>query len=272
VNLQAYISSGIVESYVLGLASIEEQREFEQYCSQHPELIAARESFELCLEKNAVANAVVPPQQVKENIWRKINESTTPVVPIAQNNNNHAKPVSINTNWLKYAAAVAVILLLGSTLLNFYFYRQYQAYNAKYDALFASTQEMANNNKILQTRNEELQGGIRMMKDPATLPVSMKGTPDAPGSLATLYWNKTTSDVYMLVNNLPALAADQEYQLWAFVDGQPVNAGFLDMHLSDGMLKMKNFARAESFAITLEKKGRANINAPQGKVYVFGKI
>jgi anti-sigma-K factor RskA len=42
VNKQEYISSGIVESYVLGLASAEERNEFEQMCSQYPDVLAAR--------------------------------------------------------------------------------------------------------------------------------------------------------------------------------------------------------------------------------------
>ena len=51
MNIQEYISSGIVESYVLGLASPEERVEFEGLCVQYPELVAARTEFELALEK-----------------------------------------------------------------------------------------------------------------------------------------------------------------------------------------------------------------------------
>jgi hypothetical protein len=51
VNIQEYISSGIIESYVLGLASDEERREFEQTCAQYPEVLAARIEFELAMEK-----------------------------------------------------------------------------------------------------------------------------------------------------------------------------------------------------------------------------
>jgi anti-sigma-K factor RskA len=274
VNLQEYISSGIVESCVLGLASKQEQQEFEQYCAQYPELVAARESFELSLEKTALAAQVAPPEQVKAAVWNKIKDSATPSVLTTSSNADNPviemHPV-IKPIW-RYVAAASVILLVGSTLLNFYFYRQYQSYNARYDALFASTQQMADANKVLQTRNEELQSGILLMKDPGTLQVPMKGTTVSPASLATVYWNKKTTDVYMLVNSLPQPAADQQYQLWAFVDGRPVDAGFLDMQDTDGIVKMKNFARAEAFAITLEKKGRTDISVPAGQVYVLGKM
>ncbi len=273
MNLQEYISSGIVESYVLGLASTEEQQEFEQLCSQYPELLAARENFEQELEKNALANQVTPPVVLKENIWNKIKEPSVPVLLLEKEIPIHAirQMNAHRGGWLKYAAAASIILLLGSTLLNFYFYQQYTSYSARYDALFASTQQMANSNKALQVRNDELQTGIRMMKDPGTQLVPLKGTAGSPTSLATIYWNKTTSDVYMLVNNLPTPGPDQQYQLWAFVDGKPVDAGFLNMQASTGILKMKNFARAEVFAITLEQKDRKDITAPSGMVYVLGK-
>jgi len=58
VNIQEYISSGIVESYVLGLASPEERIEFEEMCAQHPELVEARNNFELSLEEQARKNVV----------------------------------------------------------------------------------------------------------------------------------------------------------------------------------------------------------------------
>jgi anti-sigma-K factor RskA len=273
VNLQEYISSGIIESYVLGLANLEEQREFEQLCSQYPELLVARENFELELEKHSLSNQVAPPVVLKENIWNKIKEPQVPVLPFEKETGVPVIPQmkAHSGGWLKYAAAASIILLLGSTLLNFYFYQQYNSYSARYDALFASTQQMANTNKVLQVRNDELQSGIRVMKDTGTQLVALKGTAGSPNSLATVYWNKTTSDVYMLVNNLPTPGPDQQYQLWAFVDGRPVDAGFLNMQTSESILKMKNFARAEVFAITLEQKGRKDTSAPSGMVYVLGK-
>ncbi|HYM92945.1 MAG TPA: hypothetical protein VET23_02325, partial [Chitinophagaceae bacterium] len=61
MNVQEYISSGIIESYVLGLASAEERKEFEIMCEQHPEVLQARIAFEQSLEKQAMENAVDPP-------------------------------------------------------------------------------------------------------------------------------------------------------------------------------------------------------------------
>lgn len=66
MNIQEYISSGIVQSYVLGQADPAERAEFERLCAQYPELVDERKAFEEALEKFALQNAVVPPQQVKD--------------------------------------------------------------------------------------------------------------------------------------------------------------------------------------------------------------
>ena len=72
MNIQEYISGGIIESYVLGLASPEERAEFEQYCSQYPELVEARIAFEISLEQQALSGTTKPPAFIKENILKEI--------------------------------------------------------------------------------------------------------------------------------------------------------------------------------------------------------
>jgi hypothetical protein len=66
VNIQEYISSGIIESCVLGLASAEERVEFEKMCALYPELADARNNFELAIEKQAFQNSVLLLQGVKK--------------------------------------------------------------------------------------------------------------------------------------------------------------------------------------------------------------
>jgi len=46
VNLKDYIESGIIESYVMGLASDQKGLNLNNYVTQHPELVAARRKFE----------------------------------------------------------------------------------------------------------------------------------------------------------------------------------------------------------------------------------
>jgi anti-sigma-K factor RskA len=129
------------------------------------------------------------------------------------------------------------------------------------------------NNQLLQTRLLEYEKAVELMKDPDMAIVKMPAiaaSPD-PTSATTVYWDTVTKDVFLAINKLPTHDADHQYQLWAMVDGKPVDAGVIDMKEGPGMVKMKNIRRAQAFAITLEKKGGSP--APSlDKLYVMGKV
>jgi anti-sigma-K factor RskA len=104
----------------------------------------------------------------------------------------------------------------------------------------------------------------------------MKGLEASPKSLATVYWDSTSKDVYLLINNLPKPADTMQYQLWALADGQPIDLGFIKdeyfVKKNQLLIKGKNAQKAQAFAITLEKKGRPDVSTPAGSMYVMGGI
>jgi anti-sigma-K factor RskA len=89
--------------------------------------------------------------------------------------------------------------------------------------------------------------------------------------LVTVYWNTDSKDVYLLINNLPKPQSDKQYQLWAIVDGKPVDAGIFDIIEGAPFIKLKNIARADAFAITLEKRGGSETPSMDA-MYVMGKV
>jgi hypothetical protein len=74
VNIELYIQSGIVESYVLGLASPAEVAEFEQLLPHFPQLKDAMSDFEYQLELFAIDHEVPPPQDCRERIEARLRE------------------------------------------------------------------------------------------------------------------------------------------------------------------------------------------------------
>ena len=252
MNTQEYISSGIVESYVLGLASEEERREFEKMCNQHPEVLAARNTFEIALENQAMQNAIAPSADIKNKIFDTISSSAK-IVSIAE------APVK-KINWFKYAAVASVILLAGSLLWNVSLMNKNQDLKNNYESSVAKLSELEKDFNVLQ-------------QNPNVKMASMKGMEASPKSFATVYWDTTSHDVYLLMNNLPKPASDKQYQLWAFLDGQPIDMGLIE--ISDKPLQLyqlKKAQAAQAFAITLENKGRPDVSKPEGTVYVLGNL
>ena len=76
MNVKEYIASGIVESYVMGLASSEEMAEFERMCAAHSEVRLAREAFEQQLEQQALKHGVKPPPSLKSKIFADLEIET----------------------------------------------------------------------------------------------------------------------------------------------------------------------------------------------------
>jgi anti-sigma-K factor RskA len=281
VNVQEYISSGIIQSYVMGLADEAERIEFERMCALHPEVRAAREEFEIAVEQFALGNQVPVPQNLKSKIFAAIDIESNQTVPrdsktlkshISSPKQQSTKIIAI-PKFQRFLSAAAVILLLISTALNFYFFNQSKYYNNQYRGLLAQQTEIVSNNQVLQTRMLEYEKAIDWMKDPAMAVVKMPATeacPD-PASATTVYWNTISKDVFLAINKLPTPAEDQQYQLWALVDGKPVDAGVFDIKDGPGMVKMKNIPRAQAFAITLEKKGGSPTPTME-KLYLMGKV
>ena len=120
MNIKEYISSGVVESYVLGLLTAQERFEFEQYCEAYPELKAARDAFELAVEKQAMENAVSPPANVKEKVFSAIQQrpvsNTSKIVSM--------EPTIRRSAGLRWMAAASIILFLVTGYFAYKLYNQ----------------------------------------------------------------------------------------------------------------------------------------------------
>lgn len=266
MNTQEYISSGIIEAYVLGIASAEERAEVEKNMRQHSEIRKAVQEFEMQLEKKALANAVPVPVSVKKNIFDSI-EFAEPVA-----NKEQAKVISVkkapSSAW-KFLAAAIVILFVVSAALNVYFYSSYKNAQLSYKNLLAEQSNLQAKVDVMQTKLSSFDSSIEMMKSPTMAVIKMPGVQGKETNMATVYWNTANKDVYVLQNTLPKAPQGMQYQLWAIVDGKPVDAGMIGE--CEALCKMKNIPRAEAFAVTLEKAGGSptpNLSA----LYVMGKV
>jgi len=264
VNVNEYISSGIIESNVLGLVSDAERQEFEDYCAQYPELAEARDSFERALESTLQNEAVTPPAHLKSKIQTLLIKPETEFEKSHELKHTEA-PVHKMGMW-KWLAAASVILLAFALFWGI-------SNNNKYNKIQESNRELK---EKLDQHAAEL---AELKKDASTLQkqgmklASLQGTQNAPGSFANIYWDTTTKDVYLLINNMPRPPTQQQYQLWALISGKPVDLGVIEYSLwqKNLLVKMKNVHNAEAFAITLEPKG-GSVNPTMDKMYVMGKL
>ena len=242
MNVQEYIESGIIESYVMGLASEPEKAEFERLCTLYPELVTARRKFEERLEGYAWENAVPPPPEVKVKVLEAIGKSSN----IITMQKDKELPSSLMP---KIVAGAAVVLLIGMA------YLYYQTRQQNIDLTDTNSRLKVS----LDTTRNILQRIVDEQKDLVSNPnvtvVNMVGTQVAPKSSANIYWDSASSNVYLVVKNMPKLPNDEQYQLWALIDNKPKDLGVFDATDDKVILKMKNTQKAQAFAITIEQKG-----------------
>jgi len=261
VNVKEYISSGVVESYVLGLATDAEQQEFEAACRQYPEVLQARLRFEQALETQLLQNADAPPAGLKKKIDDSIKNFEA--ADIQTFSKPHATPVRRMGFW-KIVAAASVAALIGVLIWSV--------------TLNNTNQQLRDENLALQkdvnqsaAQLAEMKEDAQRMQRPGVKLAAMQGTTNAPGALATVYWDTTSTDVYMMINNLPQPASDKQYQLWALINNQPVDLGVFEVKQQQLLVKMKNVQNAQAFAVTLERKGGSPVPT-MSALYVVGKL
>jgi anti-sigma-K factor RskA len=246
VDIKEYIQSGIVESYVMGLADPDEKAFMENAMQQYPEVREAVEAFELLLEKQAIDHSVAPPSFLKDRIKEKLftNEDIENKAP-------SLAPKQF-IKW-KYRFIAAASLLAGSLLLNYFLYRNSQYFKEQYYALIGERQLIATNVSNLNNKINTLEESLSLLKTPGLKQIHLTGVKGQEQSAAVVYWKPASGEVYLLPSALSPLDEGLDYQLWAIVDGKPVDAGVIGN--CESVCAMKTIPKAQTFAITVEEKG-----------------
>lgn len=258
MNIEEYISSGILEAYVFNELSEKERREVEAMLEKYPELREELNAIELGLEDMAMATAVQPKSELKNNILGSIlgEEEVKPEVkPDTSATKSEARLVQMEPSpvW-KYAVAASVTLALVSGYLAFDYRSKWKNSSDAYTQLLASNSQMAQQYNQVNQKLGSLEDDLAVLSNPEFRRIEMVGTDKAKDALASVYWNQVSQELYLDIRNLKQLAADQQYQLWAIVDGQPVDAGVFDWN-AEGLIRMKNMASSAAFAVTIEPRG-----------------
>ncbi|SHK57267.1 anti-sigma factor [Epilithonimonas mollis] len=269
MNTKEYISSGIIESYILGLASPEEAGILECIMKNNAEVKAAFEEAQKTLEDLATAQALSPPTELKSKIWHKIQQQQkteshpdtlpTDLAPV-KNLSRHQNKKSYSWKIITAAASILLLISLASNV----FWINIQSRNELQIAEL-QTQKQSQNLAIQQITQK-----LKLFSNPNIHQVALKGVEKHPDSEAVVLWDTETKAVYLSAENLPKAPEGMQYQLWAIVDGKPVSAGMYSID-KDSRIALANIPRAQAFAITLEKEGGSKIPTMEN-MFVIGSI
>lgn len=270
-DLKTYLESGILEQYVLGDLSKDEMLEVERYVVQYPEIRRELEDIENALQKYAQQNAIEPSVRNRSKIIGALeipgNKNEVPVKQIEK--------VSGTTKFYKYAFAASLSLLFISIILLINLNNKLRESYTQIAVLESGNQKFSNQVNYIENELAEAKNTLQYYRNPASYKlITLKGSEKAPDASVTLAFNPDREEVMIDMSNLKMPSNDNEhqYQLWAIVDGKPVDLGVFDSGSSTaGMKKMKSVKSAEAFAVTLEPRG-GSISPSLEQMMAIGNI
>jgi len=280
---KAYIETGILELYVLGQLNVREQKEVEQMAADFPEIREEINAIEIAMEMYAISHAIEPTlgleKQIFEEISKLSSKSNSDQDFKKESNSNHISSGSINSGQtetakiiplkqdhsvstirsLRFALVACIGLLMMSVVALYGAHDKLSEANAQIASLNNQRERFAATVSYMKDENKDLQEIASISGDPTWTSVKLAGTAISPQAKMMVYWHK--SGQHVMVDNtrmsLPQNDASHQYQLWAIVNGKPVDLGVFnaDAQPKKLLVAMKEVAAAQAFAVTLEKRG-----------------
>ncbi len=268
-EIKAYIESGILELYIIGELTQDERLEVENMAAKYPSIKDELTEIEVALEGYVNQQAIAPAEDLREKILKSVQYS---------GNDVEAKVITMPSKggftFYKYAFAASVVILLVSWAALFNVYNKLEDTKLEMLALQSSNQKYANQANFFDKQLADSKQALEVLANPDFKMVKLAGTKNSPLSSITVAFNSKKQDVMidMTSMNMPENDHDHQYQLWAMVDGKPVDLGVFDMAAdTTGMKRMKAIGNAQAFAVTLEKRG-GNQSPTMELMMVMGSI
>ncbi len=281
-EIKTYIESGILELYAAGALTEQERFEVESMAGKYPEIKNELTQIEIAFEQLAQLNAVEPGERVKDfflasiEVNKEIKENIKPaVVSNSKSVNEESKivPLKKESHFYKYAFAACLTLFLASLVAFITVLNRYEDAKNQIAQLVQSNQNFANRTNYLDTKLTESKEYVSMLTQPNTKTVALAGTKLSPTAKLLVRWNPDLKKVSIDVSSmsLPINDEQHQYQLWALVDGKPVDLGVFDVktNVENLVIEMKSIGIADAFAVTLEPKGGSR-NPTMNQMFVMG--
>lgn len=282
MDIEKYIASGILELYALDELPAHEKAEVEQALAQYPELREELNAIEAGLENLAFESAIAPPDFLKNSIMDAIDQgSVNQEIRNSgdqeagdQGSRGDAKvvPIQAKTNrvW-SYLAAASITLTLVSTYLAVDYRSKWKDSEESFAQITQNLELQAQNFNQVKQDLDKLEQDFNVLTNADFGRFDMASVVQGQDQFsASVFWNQKTLEAYLSIGTLKTLTQEQQYQLWAIIDGKPVSMGVFD-HDADGLLKMENVSGVATFAVTIEPRGGSE-NPTLSAMQVAGNV
>ncbi|MCB0705307.1 MAG: anti-sigma factor [Saprospiraceae bacterium] len=235
LNKNEFLESGLLEQYVLKIATPEEEAIVEEYAQHFPEIAAQIKEMQAALEAYAMQHAVPPPPGMKKQVLSELN---TPA----------------SASRLSFGTGLLIAACIALALTSFLLFKTQSLYKVENQNLQIAFSELETSCLEKEKQSEAIAQQLHILRAPSTKRVQLLGTANAPDADVAVYWNEQEATGLLQIAYLPPIPEGKTYQIWADVDGVMINAGLFNGENFD-LQNIQFIARAESLNITLEPAG-----------------
>jgi len=261
-NAHDIISSGILDLYVAGALTAEEISDVERMIATEPEIASEVVRLQRTLEQYAQLHSSKPRPELRSRVLTAVAEAQRAEQPLTHVPGATQRDVPRTTqrtqrpparrSWLM-AASIAFLLGL---MPGVYYFMEYNGVKSELTQTQVELADAKSTQSVMASKANYMEDAMGKLADTNVVRVAMPGMPIAKASFATVWWNKGTQEVMIDMHKMPECPAGHDYQLWAIVDGKPVDLGVFNPERdAEKLMKMHTVGKPQMFAVTLEPIG-----------------
>ncbi|QCW99159.1 RNA polymerase subunit sigma-70 [Aggregatimonas sangjinii] len=233
-KIKNFLDSDLLEKYLLGTTTEEENLQVERYIAMHPEVRKTYDELQDNLEAFAKMHALKTPEGLKAKILARIKSENVG-----------------RKRFFRYAVAAsfATVMFAGAS---YFFYDQNQSLQEENEMV---TNQIELLKEDMKQGLEDMRNQFIVLNNPKTKKYNVQGNKKAKELKAVAYVNPVKKLSYINVSKLPNLPENQCYQMWAEVNGKMINLGVIQEAGDKEKLMALPYSDEAIGYITIEPKG-----------------
>ncbi len=264
---QHILDSGDLELFALDVLESDRRRQIQEILARDASLRAELLHIQQSLEDYARAHASAAPAQLRTRILSAaINAEHTQDAQLRKSSDRSSgaeksEIIPSTTPMVRRVYAIAAMAaFVCSTALAVYFYRAYTVLSSSFEEAQSELASLRSQSKVFAAKLEVQDTRISLLQNRETLSIQLAAQTGAPPHASSVVlWNRQTHEVYLDASALASADPNHDYQLWALVQGKPVDLGVFLSGDGSTLTKMKSIELPDAFAVTLEPKGGSQV-------------
>jgi len=261
MNAKELIESGLLELYVLGDVSSEQNALVEKFAASDVDVKRELSQIENAFKFYAMAYAIGAPPSLKDKVLDKIRATNSSSSSQTSNfnpstNKSGQQPKTSALSWL---LALSCLALISAFFFNNNSFNKFKTQHNKAITECDSTAQM---------QNQKIQL-LQSVLDVDNTIIKVAPTEKFPETDLIFYTNPSKKSNYLQIKNLPNIAKNQSFQLWSLKgDEAPIP---LDVFQGDGelIIPVGHVDGTNAYAITIEPLGGQDAPTLSNLIGVF---